>query len=103
MTSYDLLYTDLDGQFLGLDDVISDGLDRDYSVRFPLLRQLLGNGSPLEQLHACAMLTSWGMRDGILKVIEWARNPEAVPWAEAPVEVDRFFGADSAFVLLTDA
>jgi hypothetical protein len=103
MTSYELLYTDLDGQKLGLDDVISDGLDRDYSARFPMLRRLLNEGSPLEQLHACAMLTSWGVRDGILRVIEWAREPEAVPWADAPVEIDRFFGEDAAFVLLTDS
>ncbi|MDQ5823176.1 MAG: hypothetical protein M3441_03070 [Chloroflexota bacterium] len=103
MTSDELLYTDLDGQHLGLDDVIADGLDRDYSARFPMLRQLLDTGSPLEQLHACAMLASWGVRDGLLKVIEWAREPEAVPWAGAPVEIDRFSGVDSAFVLLTDS
>ena len=103
MTSDELLYMDLDGQLLGLDDVIADGLDRDYSARFPQLRQLLASGSPREQLHACAMLTAWGVRDGILRVIEWAQNPEAVPWADAPVEVDRFSGVDSGFVLLTDA
>ena len=103
MTPYELLYTDLEGQRLGLDDVIADGLDRDYSERFPMLRRLLDTGSPLERLHACAMLASWGVRGGLLTVIEWARKPESVPWAGAPVEVDRFFGADSAFVLLTDA
>lgn len=103
MTPDELLYTDLDGRHLGLDDVIADGLDRDYSARFPALRQLLDTGSPLEQLHACAMLASWGVRDGLLKVIEWAREPEAAPWAGAPVEIDRFSGADSAFVLLTDS
>lgn len=103
MAPDDLLYTDLDGQRLSLDDLIADGLDRDYSPRFPQLRQLLATGAPREQLHACALLAAWGVRDGLLQVIEWARNLDAVPWSGAPVEVDRFSGVDAAFVLLTDA
>jgi hypothetical protein len=103
MTPDQLLFTDLEGRPLSLPDVIADGLDRDYSARFPLLRRLLDDGTPREQLYACAMLASWGVRDGFLKLIDWARAPEAVPWAADSVELDRFFGVDAAFVLLTDA
>ena len=66
MTPDQLLYTRLDGQPSTLEDVIADSLDRDYSTRLPLLRQLLDSGSPREQLHACAILAAWGVRDGLL-------------------------------------
>lgn len=97
------LYTDRTGATVGLQSVISDGLDHDYSSRYPALRTILREGTPLEQLHACAVLASWGVRDGLLTVAEWARWPETVPWAGDPVTFDRFFGADDAFALLTDA
>ena len=95
-TADDLLYTDLDGAFVGLDGVISDGLDRDYGDRLAALRDLLTGGTPVHRLHACIMLAAWGVRDGLVTVIEWAREPESVPWVGAPASVDRMFGTDDA-------
>jgi hypothetical protein len=42
----DLHFTDLDGSMVGLDDVIGDGLERDYAGRHGALRALLEEGSP---------------------------------------------------------
>lgn len=98
-----LLFTDLDGAMVGLDDVIADGLERDYSGRYDGLRTLLEEGSPTQCLHACVMLASWGVRDGLVSIMEWAADPERVPWAGAPVSFDRMFGVDDGFAQLARA
>jgi hypothetical protein len=99
----DLLYTDLDGVRCQLQDVIYDGLDRDYAARYPALIRLLGEGAPAGRLYACVMLASWGVAEGFATLIAWAREPAAVPWAGAPVTFDRHYGADDAFAMLADA
>jgi hypothetical protein len=58
---------------------------------------LLRHGHGADRLHACRMLVAWGMRDGLLTLIDWATEPETVPWAQ-----DGSIG-DDAFVLLTEA
>ena len=95
-----VLYCDLDGIFVGLEEVMADGLERDYADRFDDLRALLANGAPVHRLHACVMLAGWGVREGFLTAAEWARAPEDVPWAGAPVSLDRMFGVDDAFARL---
>ncbi|MFP5318639.1 MAG: hypothetical protein ACLGI2_10140 [Acidimicrobiia bacterium] len=99
----ELLFDDLDGATVGLDDVIADGLDRDYSARYGGLRDLLAAGTPAQRLHACVVLASWGVRDGFLTIVDWATDPHAVPWAGAPVTFDRLFGVDDAFAQLARA
>lgn len=98
-----VLYRSWDRELVGLDGVIGGGLDRDDRIRYPALRWLLEHGEPVHRLHACVVLASWGVREGLLTVAEWARDPDAVPWAGAPVTFDRFTGADDAFAQLTDA
>ena len=98
-----LLYTDLDGRRLSLQDVIYDGLDRDYSARHPALSRLLREGQPRHRLHACLMLASWGVEEGLRTLIQWARLPGSTPWADSPVTFDRFFGVDAAFEMMVEA
>lgn len=97
MTGDDLLFNDLDGGRVGLDDVVADGLDRDYSARYDALRDLLARGTPAQRLHSCVLLGSWGVRDGFATIVDWAADPAGVPWAGLPVTADRFFGVDDAF------
>jgi hypothetical protein len=97
------LYVDRTGTFVGLDDVIADGLDHDYSHRHLGLEVLMRTGEPLHRLHACMMLASWGRPAGLLTLIEWAHAPHDTPWAAEPVTYDRLFGTDDAFALLTHA
>ena len=92
MTGDDLLFNDLDGGRVGLDDVVADGLDRDYSARYDALRDLLARGTPAQRLHSCVLLASWGVRDGFATIVDWAADPAGVPWAGLPVTVDRFSG-----------
>lgn len=99
----DLLFTDLSGERLQLQDVIYDGLDNDYAARIPDLVTLLRTGRADHRLYAAAMLASWGNEDGLRAIITWARKPGEAPWAAAPVTFDRFSGADSAFELLAQA
>ena len=98
-----LLFTDKDGAQSDLQDVICDGLDRDYSDRYPALVRLMREGEPEHRLFACVMLASWGVEEGFLTLIQWARHPEAVPWVEDPVTYDRHYGVDGAFEMLADA
>lgn len=98
-----LLFTKLDGTKSDLQHVIWDGLDVDYSARFPALQDLMANGSPAHRLYACIMLTSWGVPRGIQMLAIWATSPERTPWAENPVTFERFSGADDAFEHLADA
>ena len=99
----DLLFTDLAGERVQLQDVIYDGRDVDYSARYPALQQLLRTGSPEHRLYAAVMLASWGVDEGFRAAIVWARDPDHAPWAGAPVTFDRFSGVDSAFDLLATA
>lgn len=99
----ELFFHDLDGANVGLDEVIADGLDRDYSARYPALRELLEVGTPAQRLQSCVMLASWGVRDGLLTLIDWALDPDSVPWVGVPVTYDRFFGVDDAFAQLARA
>ena len=99
----DLLFTDLSGERVQLQDVIYDGLDVDYSARYPALQQLLRTGRADHRLYAAAMLASWGVEEAFRAVIVWTRNPDEAPWVGAPVTFDRISGADSAFELLASA
>ncbi len=99
----ELLFTDKDGTPSQLQEVIYDGLDRDYSDRYPALLRLMREGAPDRRLYACVMLASWGVPEGMEMLIEWARDPHATPWAGEPVTYDRHFGADAAFEMLADA
>lgn len=99
----DLLFRDRDGDRASLQDVIDDGLDGGYDDRFPALEELLRTGTPEQRLYAAAMLTSWGQRAGFDALTSWAADPDATPWAGAPVTYSRISGADAAFELLADA
>lgn len=101
MTPDELFSVDLDGQRQSFDDLVADGLDRDYSARFPALRELIGTGAPRDQLFAAAMLASWAQREGYEAIVTWARAPERVPWTG--VVSDRFGGADAGFAMLANA
>lgn len=104
MTDFDpVFFTDLDGVRMSLDEVIYSGLDRDYSSRYPRLREYLRAGNSEQQAFAAAMLASWGVRDGLLAVTAWGRAPHTAPWVGEPPLRDRFTGVDSTFALLTDA
>ena len=81
MTPDELLFTEKDGTRSSLQDVISDGLDVDYSDRYPALLHLLREGEPAHRLYSCIMLASWGMPEGLRTLIEWARDPGSTPWA----------------------
>jgi hypothetical protein len=99
----DLLFMDKEGNRIQLQDVIYDGLDRDYSERYPALLRLMQEGGPAHRLYACVMLASWGVPEGVHTLILWAGDPDSVPWAAQPVTYDRHFGVDSAFEMLADA
>lgn len=101
MTPDELFSVDLDGQRQSFDDLVADGLDRDYSARFPALRELLARGTPRDQLFAAAMLASWAQREGYEAIVTWARAPERVPWVG--VTSDRFSGTDAGFAMLAAA
>src|SRR5688572_28117623 len=98
-----LLYTVKDGTRSSLQDIVYDGLDHDYSDRYPALLRLMREGEPKHRLHACYMLASWGVPEGFHTLIGWASDPDSTPWAGEPVTYDRLFGADDAFELLADA
>lgn len=98
-----LLYDDLAGHRVGLRGVIAKGLDGGYENRIHGLRLLLAGGSPAHRLDACEILVSWGERSGLLAAAEWAHDPDSVPWAGAPVSVDRFGYGDDAFARLAEA
>ncbi|MEO6457394.1 MAG: hypothetical protein ABIO92_03835 [Chloroflexia bacterium] len=99
----ELLFTEKDGTRTQLQDVIYDGLDHDYSERYPALLRLMQEGQPAHRLYACLMLASWGVPEGIQTLIQWARNPDATPWADQPFTFDRFYGVDSSFEMMADA
>src|SRR5687768_14525487 len=99
----DLLFTELDGTRTSLQDVIYDGLDRDYSARHPALIHLMQHGLPVQRLYSCVMLASWGVPEGLQTLIQWASDPESTPWSGGPVTFDRFYGADDAFEMLANA
>ena len=103
MEPEELLFTERDGTRTQLQDVIYDGLDRDYSERYPALLLLIQEGQPAHRLYACVMLASWGVPEGLQTLIQWARNPDATPWAEQPFTFDRFYGVDSSFEMMADA
>jgi hypothetical protein len=103
MEPEELLFTDRNGSRTSLQDVISDGLDHDYSERYAALLRLMREGLPAHRLYACIMLASWGVSEGFHTLIRWAREPSSTPWAGEPVTFDRFYGADSSFEMLADA
>jgi len=103
MEPEELLFTEKDGTRAQLQDVIYDGLDHDYSKRYPALLRLMQEGQPAHQLYACVMLASWGVPEGLQTLIQWARNPDATPWADQPFTFDRFYGVDSSFEMMADA
>ena len=76
----ELLFTDKDGARCQLQDVIYDGLDFDYSARYPALTRLVREGRPAHRLYACVMLTSWRAHAGFQMLIEWASDPRGAPW-----------------------
>ena len=98
-----LLFTDMAGDRADLQDVIYDGLDVDYSGRYPALLRLLEDGTAAHRLYACAMLASWAVPEALRTIARWASEPAATPWGDAPVTVERFGGVDAAFELLADA
>ena len=98
-----LLFTTKAGDRADLQDVIYDGLEVDYSDRYPALEQLVTSGAPPHRLYAAAMLASWGVPAGLKMIATWARDPDATPWAKAPVTFEKLGGADAAFELLADA
>lgn len=98
-----LLFTDRHGQRAQLQDVIDDGMEGGYEDRIPGLIQLQESGDPYHRLLATVMLASWGEPAGFKMLTRWANDPDHAPWAGAPVTVDRFSGADSAFETLADA
>lgn len=97
-----LLFKDLEGKQAQLQDVIDDGLEGEYEHRVPALVELLDCGEPYYQLLACVMLTSWGNYSGFQKLIDWASNPENIPWKDMLVVYERISEADSAFEMLAD-
>lgn len=98
-----LLFTDKAGNRADLTDVIYDGLEVDYSDRYPALEQLMTSGEPAHRLYAAQMLASWGVPAGLKMIAEWAKHPDQTPWAKQPVSFERFGGADNAFEILADA
>lgn len=98
-----ILFTDNDGNKSSLEDIIDEGLDGEYQERIPHLTELLHSGSPLHKLLACVVLTSWGRHEGFETIILWSSNPKEVPWMEAPVSYDRFYGVDDAFEKMAEA
>jgi hypothetical protein len=98
-----LLYDDREGNRVGLLDVIADGLDGAFADRIPGLRWLLARGEPGHRLDACEVLASWGDREGLLTVAEWAQDPDSVPWAGAVGSANRFGFGDDAFARLAAA
>src|SRR5688500_18500502 len=99
----EILFTEMDGSRTSLQDVIYDGLDRDYSARYPALLQLMRHGQPTHRLYSCVMLASWGVPEGLRMLIQWATDPDSTPWAAEPVTFDRFYGVDDAFEMLANA
>jgi hypothetical protein len=96
-----LLFQDDAGQPLDLEDLIAEGLDGAYRDRIPDLLNLLDGGIPRYQLYACTVLVAWGEPKGFIRLMDWVRSPESVPW-KAPVEYDRITGADASFDRLAD-
>lgn len=101
-TPEELLFTDLEGDRVSFQDVVDEGLDGGYESRIPALIELLDSENPYYRLLSSVMLTSWGEAEGFQKLVEWAKNPEVTPWAEAPVVFERYTGADSAFEMIAD-
>jgi hypothetical protein len=101
MTAEEILFTNKKGQRAQLEDVIDDGLEEDYSERHAALIDLLQHGQPKHRLLACVMLASWGVKEGLDAIIQWADHPEFVPFRE--VSFDRITGTDDAFAMLADA
>lgn len=99
----ELLFTDKAGTRQQLQDVIYEGLDDDYSDRYPALVELIASGTPAHRLYAATMLASWGQPAGLRAITAWANQPQAAPWAASPVTFERFSGADAAFSMLADA
>lgn len=91
------------GQPASFDDVVASGLDHDLSERHPALRALVQGGTPRQRAFAAAMLAAWGVRDGLIAIIDWAENPASVPWRREPAKIDRFSGADATFALFAHA
>jgi hypothetical protein len=97
-----LLFTDKEGHPADLGRVISDGLDGGYEDRIPGLVELLHSGTPEERLYAETALLSWGHPVAFEQLTEWTRDPEDVPWANAPVVFARMSGRDGAWEMLAD-
>src|SRR5437762_11919079 len=100
MTPEQLLFTDPEGNRTSLEDLIDDG---PYAERIPGLIALLGDPDARLQLYAVRALVSWGVAEGFERLAAWAADPDRVPWAGDPVEVDRHHGVDAAFERLADA
>jgi hypothetical protein len=103
MTPEQLLFTDRAGRSAQLADVIDDGLDGGYDARLPALVELMRTGAPYHRLLACLVLASWNVDAGLEALIAWARAPDATPWRDQPVSVDRRLDVDDAFARLADA
>lgn len=102
-SAIELLFTDASGDRVEVEDLISAGLDGGYNDRLDDLGRLADDGTPLHRLLATTVLTSWGDSSGFRRLADWARHPGQVPWADAPVVLDRFTGADAAFETLAEA
>ncbi|HWU88163.1 MAG TPA: hypothetical protein VN253_12840 [Kofleriaceae bacterium] len=103
ITPEQLLFTDAAGHSTSLENLIDDGLDGAYRDRVPGFVELLHHEDPRLQLYACRVLVSWGVAEGFERLSAWASAPDRVPWAAAPVEVDRHHGVDAAFERMADA
>lgn len=102
-TPPELLSTGSSGQPIELEDLIDEGLDGVFADRIPELRRLAKNGNPADQLSAARVLTAWGVHEGFQRLVAWASEPQEAPWADSPVIIDRFYGADASFEALADA
>lgn len=103
MTPEELFSIDQHGQRQSFQDLVAEGLDHDFSARYPALREVLATGAPRHRAFAAAMLASWGVRDGLLAIIDWAEAPDDVPWHGEPATTERFSGADATFAMLAHA
>jgi len=100
MTPEQLLFTDPAGNRTSLEDLIDDG---PFPERIPGLVELLSDPDPRLQLYAARALVSWGVPEGFDRLAAWAAEPDRVPWAGDPVDVDRLHGVDAAFERMADA
>ena len=98
-----LLFTDKQGKRLNFDDVVAEGLEPGYEDRIPALRRLADESSPYERLLAVCMLAAWAQPFGMQQIADWAEDPHATPWSDAPVVFDRLYGSDQAFDLMAEA